>query len=427
MFYENAQSTMLTMLRQAAGSDLELRQNALEQFCSIYSQPLVDFLRATKKLDQEDAEEVVQSFWSDRFFRKGDPSPFVIKFLEKRQEHPELSFRKYLARSLAFHSISIGRKRAKQREVSLDAIEGWEPLEASEQDVFDVAWANHILVRVLESVRRECVMKDQLKLWQLFEAQALQPAMTGAEPLGYAKLAQQFGFRNPKAASNAMQTVARKFDRVFVEVISDYLPTGAAEVSREVVDAEIQKLMSVLSRSGSLKVNQPESQDGTWSTGYVVAMQKDSLAEFQLAKFGDQHMFAGVADLAAAWNDLRELPLVDWLLTATSEESMVRLSLADALTVEQASVEVYDQIRSQAKVMGHRKAMDASEQTGAIPRDFYATTYLLAIVAAELHSGIRISSQSPSEVARKAMSSGQLEWLDESSKRLLSGYVSRLG
>ena len=426
MFYDNAQSTMLTMLRQAAGSDLELRRTALDQFCSVYSQPLIDFLRSTKKLDQEVAEEVVQSFWSERFLSKGDPSPFVVKFLEKRKKHPELSFRKYLARSLANHAISLGRRAAKGREVSLEAIEGWEPLESNEQDAFDVAWANHLLARVLESVRRECVLKDQLAMWQLFEAQALRPALTGAEAPGYAKLAQQFGFRNPKVASNAMQTMARKFDRVFAEVISDYLPTETANVSREIIDAEIEKLMTVLSQRGSLKLNRSEASEASWSTGYTVAMQQDSVANFQLAKFEDQRMFAGLADITAAWSDLCELPLVDWLLPALTEDSMVRLSLAAALTADHASVELYDQIRSQAKLHGHRAAPDAGGQSGAIPREFYATTYLLAIVAAELHCGIRITSQSPHNVARKANSTCQFPWLDENSRRLLSEYTSKL-
>lgn len=278
----------------SADSNLELRQNALEQFCTIYSQPLVNFLRVTKKLDFDDAEEVVQSFWSEHFFRNGDPSHFVVS-------------------------------------------------------------------RVLDEVRRKCELKDQLSLWRLFDAQALQPVLTGAPTLGYAKLAQQFGFRSPKAASNAMQTVARKFNRVFVEIIGDYLPAQESELTQEVVDAELHKLLSVLSRAGALKLNRLESQEDSWLKGYSVAM-------------------------------------------------------------EHASVDTYDRIRSQAKLARKRKS---HESPAAIPQEFYAATYLLAIVAADLFSGIRISTQQQSAIANRAATVRQSKWLDKASKELLSEYVNR--
>ena len=72
------------------------------------------------------------------------------------------------------------RKSGRQPNVvSMQALEGWEPQEAGLQDTFDIAWANHILVRVLESVRSECSSKDQLNMWRVFEAQALLPALGG--------------------------------------------------------------------------------------------------------------------------------------------------------------------------------------------------------------------------------------------------------
>src|SRR5690606_31192102 len=113
----------------------------------------------------------------------------VTKFLAKKSEIPSLSFRKYLSRSLVNHWIGMCRKSGRQPKiVSMEALEGWEPLEARVQDSFDVAWANHVLVRVLEAVRRECSSKDQLNMWRVFEAQALLPALCGSEPLGYAKI-----------------------------------------------------------------------------------------------------------------------------------------------------------------------------------------------------------------------------------------------
>ncbi|MEZ6082097.1 MAG: hypothetical protein R3C56_42405 [Pirellulaceae bacterium] len=265
-----------------------------------------------------------------------------------------------------------------------------------------MAWANHLLARVLDEVRRECELKDQLSLWQLFDAQALQPALTGAPALGYAKLAQQFGFRSPKAASNAMQTIARKFNRVFAEIIRDYLPAQESELTQEVVDAELHKLLSVLSRAGALKLNRLESQEDSWLKGYSVAMEQDSIAGFEFAKLANQKMFVELYDMEVAWNDVRQLPLADWLLSVNSEDSMGQLSLALALTEEHASVDTYDRIRSQAKLAGNRKS---HESPAAIPQEFYRYDLLAGDCSRrpiQWHSDF---NSAPSAIASRADSS----------------------
>ncbi len=416
MFYDNAQSTMMTILQHAVGSDVELRHRAIERFCVVYSQPLIDFLRMSKRLSEDDAEEVVQSFWSERFIDQSTANAFVSKFLAKKSEIPSLSFRKYLSRSLVNHWIGMCRKSSRQPNVvSMEALEGWEPLEAGIQDSFDIAWANHVLVRVLEAVRHECSTKDQLNMWRVFEAQALLPALCGSEPIGYAKICEQYGFRSPKAASNAMQTMSRKFQRCFTEIVADYLPDDLSQASSsELAETEMQKLIKVLAKPGNLKLD--FSVDGEpWSNRFSVCLDANNELGLDRRKLTDGLLFAAPSDLATAWKDICKLPLSEWLLESKGPAEAVELTIEDALTQECASVELYDLIRSRSKFWGSR-------QSPEIPTEFYAVAYLLAIVASETYLNIRISSQPSATLRKKALELAERDWLTDSTRALLSNY-----
>lgn len=416
MFYENVQSTMMTILQHAVGSDAELRHKAIERFCVVYSQPLVDFLRMSKRLPEDEAEEVVQSFWSDRFVDQSEANAFVTKFLAKKSEIPSLSFRKYLSRSLINHWIGMCRKSGRQpKAVSMEALEGWEPLEAGIQDSFDIAWANHVLVRVLEAVRRECSAKDQLNMWRVFEAQALLPALCGSDPPGYAKLCEEYGFKSPKAASNAMQTMSRKFQRCFTEIVADYLPDDSSQVSRsELAESEMHKLIKILAEPGNLKLDFGKKDEPS-SNGFSVCLDANNQSGFDRSKLTDGLLYAATHDLSAAWKDICNLPLSEWLLESKSPTEAAELTIENTLTPEYASVELYDLIRSRSKYLGRR-------QSPGIPTEFYAVVYMLAIVAAETYLKIRISSQPSTALRMKAADLSQRDWLTSSTRSLLSNY-----
>lgn len=419
MFYENVQSTMMTILQHAVGSDVELRHRAIERFCVVYSQPLIDFLRLSKRLPEDEAEEVVQSFWSDRFIDQSEANAFVTKFLAKKSEIPSLSFRKYLSRSLVNHWIGMCRKSGRQpKVVSMEALEGWEPLDAGVQDSFDVAWANHVLVRVLEAVRRECSSKDQLNMWRVFEAQALLPALCGSEPLGYAKICEEYGFRSPKAASNAMQTMSRKFQRCFAEIVADYLPADSSQAAQsELAESEMQKLIKILAKPGNLKLDF-RVNDESWSSGFSVCLDANSESGFDHSKLTDGLLYTAPQDLAAAWKDISSLPMTDWLLESKGPTEAVGLTIENAMTPEFASAELYDLIRSRSKYLGRRRSP-------SIPAEFYAVVYMLAIVASEAHLQHRISSQPTAILQKKAAKLSACDWLTDSTRALLSNYCPK--
>lgn len=419
MFYENVQSTMMTILQNAVGSDVELRHRAIEKFCVVYSQPLIDFLRMSKRLSEDDAEEVVQSFWSERFIDRSTANGFVTKFLARKSEVPSLSFRKYLSRSLVNHWIGMCRKSGRQPNVvSMEALEGWEPQEAGIQDTFDIAWANHILVRVLESVRSECSSKDQLNMWRVFEAQALLPALGGAEPIGYAKICEDYGFRSPKAASNAMQTMSRKFQRCFTEIVADYLPDDSSQSSlSEIAELEIQKLVKILSKPGNLKIDLREN-DANWSNGFSVCLDANNELGFDRNKLNDGLLYAAPQDLAAAWKDICKLSLSEWLFESKGPTKAAELTIENAMSAEYASVELYDLMRSQSKYLGRH-------QSSGVPSEFFAVVYMLAIVASETYLQIKISSQPSEALRKKAVELSSRDWLNDSTRTLLLNFGSK--
>lgn len=417
MFYDNAQSTVFTMLEKAARGEGSLRADAVERFCQTYSEPLIDFLCISKRIDRIDAEEIVQSFWSERFLAENGEVPFLVKYLEKKETQPDLSLRKYLAKSLSFHFLTHARRKSRTQAISMDALEGWEPVEDAVQQDFDVVWANRILMRAIEIVRLECSAKGQPQHWTVFEAQALRPALFSKAPVGYAELAKKYAFRNPKAVSNVMQTMVRKFHRVFRTLVNDYAPSDL--IGEESESGEIEALFGILAKPGHLLLKPIESNTD-WSCGFEVQQGSEFGAGLQIDLLNDaSRLFSTQDDLSAGWLDLCQQPLSQWLLESDAcpkEESLERV------LHESTSAEICDLVRSRAKSQGRASGMNVAP----IPQEFFAASYLLAIAAAKVRLGITISTQSADGLANRAKSTLSFKWLKDSDRNLLSEFASTL-
>src|SRR5690606_27965533 len=150
--------------------------------------------------------------------------------------------------------------------------------------------------------------------WRVFEAQALLPALCGSEPPGYAKLCKEYGFKSPKAASNAMQTMSRKFQRSFTEIVADYLPDDLSRASlSELAESEMNKLIKILAKPGNLKLDFSKKDEPS-SNGFSVCLDANSQSGFDRSKLTDGLLYASPHDLSAAWRDICNLPLSEWLL-----------------------------------------------------------------------------------------------------------------
>lgn len=406
----------MTILQKATGSDAALREQAIRRFSEIYRDPLVDFLRISKRIPVELAEDVVQSFWSERFLKPDHAVPFIERFLIRKKQFPSQSFRKYLARSITNHYISMLRKTKSFAQVEyLDEIVADPTTVESDNQAFDRAWANHFFFRVLEAVRLECFSKNQALAWSLFEDHLLSPALKDVPPPGYAELVKKYELRNPKIAANLVQTVLRKFRRIIEEFTADYLPSDEKDRKTDGVQAEIADLIAVLGQKGNLCLQTGAAGDSEYSVGFALVIDGEHHRSLNYDFLRAHSLFDSNTDLILAWNQTLEMPLTLWLLPNTD----VTLSLTDLVAGRIVDLEILDRIRSRAKLLG---SSQNSEARGELPSEFFATTYLLSIAASSSFLNRQLSTQPPEKLARNCEKILAYSWLDENSRALLTQF-----
>ena len=419
MFSDEVQSTIMTILNQATGFDESLRRTAMERFCLTYAQPLVAFLQTTKRISEEEAHEVVQGFFSDRLFGKDASAPFIEVFLKKKAKIPQLSFRRYLAKSVTFHFLSMKRKHSRENTVEdFDLVLDAQTAQSTEdEDVFDLAWANHLILRVLESVRLDCVKHGQLDLWQLFELHVLRPATTGQPSPGYVELANRLKLTDPKQAANRLQTVIRKFRRQTEQAVADYLPSHHAGQSQEEAILEINKVLEVLSKPGCLRIRAQQDAQSMYSCAYGVDEKYNQTAKLNDAFFRHHHLFVATNDLKLAWEHLLLLPLKTWLFqNGQVSESLCMSNLLDPSFDD---IDTCDRVRSRAKQLGTQVNEDAAD----LPLEFLMVAYLLAIAVAKVRTGQNISTQPLETLKSKFEQVMNAPWIDPSSHALFQQIV----
>ena len=185
----------------------------------------------------------------------------------------------------------------------------------------------------------------------------------------------------------------------------------------EIAELEIQKLVKILSKPGNLKIDLREN-DANWSNGFSVCLDAKNKLGFDNNKLNDGLLYAAPRDLAAAWKDICKLPLSEWLFESKGPTKAAELTIENALSAEYASVELYDLMRSQSKLLGRH-------ESSGVPSEFFAVVYMLAIVASETYLQIKISSQPAEALRKKAVELTSRDWLTDSTRTLLLNFCSK--
>ena len=339
----DAQSTMMSVLFGAASLDDVSRRIYLERFCNQYTQPLVDYLRHARGVQLETAQELVQDFWTSKLIEPRPTENLVAKFLTARAENATTGFRQYLCRSLTNFFIDRVRKRETRGEVvSLDAIEGWEPQSDSLEQNFDVVWATHILNDVVVKVRGECAQQGQLDIWQLFVQYTLREhADANRETL--ADLAAVHGFQTAKQASNALQTISRKFRRALKNRIADYLPVSAPEDQENMENQEIAQLLEILSKPGGVSIEILRAQ------GTLCQIQEptEPLLNHSFASFGLTSLVQSDRDYGVLWTALLDSEIADWVSDSgvSLNPKWLGLKLSDLAIIAKPDLKLLEIVR----------------------------------------------------------------------------------
>lgn len=203
------QSTQWSLIDRAGDARSTIRRPAVEELVRRYVPALRAHLLFRMKLDPSTADDVLQGFLADRL---------LAGRLTANASADKGRFRSLLVRALENYTIDVLRRKRREDSVesNASAIEGRVGVEPCRADIFDTAWARQVLVLSLREMRRECEVQLCESRWRLFERRVLRPLLEHESPPTYEVLAQEFQFKTPQQASNALVSGKRHFQRVLL-------------------------------------------------------------------------------------------------------------------------------------------------------------------------------------------------------------------
>lgn len=415
MFLDTTESTIMSVLHGVAQGDQAGRSLYLARFCETYSEPLVKFLSATKRLPHDEARDLVHDFWMKKLLDVPAEDNLISKYLKSMQAGEPNSFRRYLARSLTLHFISHWRSAANRRNreaLPLDAGFDIEGVNEPDWASFDDIWVSHLFQKVIDGVRQECLHDGgTADRWKIFVELKLKPCLLGTEAKSYSELASMLDLQDPKSVGNSWITVKRMFDRHLHRAVQDYIPAASIAESSQATSVEVKELLRQLAEKRVLKISLPELQSDSDETKVV--------STFELSDPNNDAVYRTAEDLKAGWTKILHLPLNHWLLEGNGSETAPIITV---LEDSKPALELLNAIRSQAKRYGRDKT--STLQAGSlIPTEFYAITYLLAVVLAATRLEKSITSVQPQEFSKKIYSMRSVPWLDSKSRMLFDEYL----
>lgn len=411
---DDANSTIMSILYGVAGEMEASRRLSLERFCKTYTQPLIGYLIHAKRIDVEEAKDLVHDFWVEKMLDVSYDQNLVSKYLLAQQKHEKSSFRSYLAAALNHFWLSRVRLKSeavRRAQVSLDQLEGWEPASDEDEELFDGAWANHVLLLALERVRSECESEALNLKWKVFIKRILQPIANRQAPPSYAEVAEELGLANAQEVGTAITTFRRIFQRNLRLIVQDYLPTKSIQESISSAENEVALLLTRLSKKGGLQLP---------LEGWGVSIT-DQSPQYRLAleRLTASSLIQNNEDYRMVWSNAICTPLemvLDIELGIEGDLTFLRL-----VRSEFKNRELLNKIRVAAKALGSNKE-DDNLGSLLLNRKMYGLIYLAAIALAKLHCGEDISSQSREKLMSLTATFVSEEWIDEDTRSLLKSY-----
>jgi hypothetical protein len=230
-------NTDWTLIKRAGEPGSTPQQQAMHTLLTLYYPALRAYVVSKWRFPHDRAEEYVQEFLATKVVGEN-------LIAQARAERGR--FRYFIRATLDAFIVSQIRHEAAQKRSprkltalpSADLIADQGP-DASE--AFEIAWAREVIAEAVAAMRQECLDVNRPDIWALFETRILLPSLDGSDPVAYAQLVVQFGFRSPVQASNALTSAKRMFDRKLRLVLSSYSD------SEEEVDEELGDLRTILS------------------------------------------------------------------------------------------------------------------------------------------------------------------------------------
>ncbi|MFO0836102.1 MAG: hypothetical protein U0638_14110 [Phycisphaerales bacterium] len=185
----------------------------------------------------DEASELTQAFFSEvivgrRLFERADSNRGRLRSLIRTAVR-------------RFHTDQWRSNHSKANVLTISALQldREESLLADPQpdDAFDRRWALSLFEEAMHRCERHFSQGGKRGHWLLFETRILGPAIHGTIPPSCAEAAELCGFASAADAAAAMQTVKRRLDLTFREVVAETL-----DCPQDVAD-ELRLVRSLLS------------------------------------------------------------------------------------------------------------------------------------------------------------------------------------
>ncbi len=233
-------TTQWTMLDGLRSEDQAERRAAAERAAAAYWPPVY---ACTRRLvhSREAAADLAQGFFADvvlgrRLFERADAKQGRLRSLIRT------ALKRYATDQWRRSSI-----RGAGKTFPLDELDREDSLgiEGDSERAFDRRWALALFEEALRRTETHYTSNHKEQYWRLFEARVLHPATHNCTISPLKEDALAHGFHSSAEGASASQTVKRRFDAIFREVVSETV--GHAES----VDEEYRLIRSLLSAQHS--------------------------------------------------------------------------------------------------------------------------------------------------------------------------------
>jgi len=203
-----------------SSNDGDKNRALIELLLKRYWKPVYCYLRR-KGYDNEQAKDLTQGFFHEIVLGR--------KLIE-RADRSKGRFRSYVLTALnnyvsAVHASESAQKRTP--EGGLSQLDMTDPPELSRvignctpEESFDYAWVSALLEQVLDDVETACYEDGKIKHWSVFRERVLLPITEGNDPPSLREICHKYDIEDPRAASNMIITVKRRFQAFLLEHLS---------------------------------------------------------------------------------------------------------------------------------------------------------------------------------------------------------------
>lgn len=239
-------STHWSLVRDAGQETGEAKRRALGDLLRQYLEPMVLHVRLKFGLRIDQAEDVVQSFVTDKVLDQD---------LCRAAEAARGKFRNFLLTALDRFAIDRHRAAARDHLAAAVPIDGQQAAAAATHDphpdpdaAFDILWARKVVGDAVTHMEEHCRAAARPDVWDVFRARVLTDTFGDKPAASYAELAARYGWASQAQGSNVLVTAKRMFARTLRAIVGRY------EREDEDIEREIQSIRQILASPGARSV-----------------------------------------------------------------------------------------------------------------------------------------------------------------------------